>query len=108
MDTELLVVWKETVLSVFFPSSSVLKSIQKKLTLDKNGGRGGTYQRLLGTDIFVKLMDRSSVRRPSVVRLCLTLCVLSQTFPSPADAAGTFEPDCKYVIFTLTVETTFC
>lgn len=80
--TELVVGWKEMMLSVFFPSSSVLKSIQWKLTSDNNGGRGGTYQRLSGTDIFVPLMDRSS-RRPPVVRLCLTLCVLSPNIPEP-------------------------
>lgn len=64
------------------------------------------------TDIFVTLMHWSS-HQSAVVRLCLTLCVLTETFPCHTGDVtvtmfGTFELDCKYVIFTLTVETTFC
>lgn len=71
--------------------------IQKNLVLSRNG----------------RLADHRSSHPPTLVRLCLTLCVLTQTFPCHTSVVtammfGPFELDCKYVIFMLTVETTFC
>lgn len=77
--------------------------------LQEEGASRGSSPRL--TDIFV--MTHWSSLESAVVRLCLTLCILTETFPCHTSDVtvtmfGPFELDCKYVIIMLTVETTFC